>query len=97
MEPIQLSLKSSCGGGWHLDYSLNSGPYLRFSMRFDFLAEISDHSVCETRDLSLPIINNNFVLNWLLLVMVWFNLKRCCQALVRREGLIKCLTFFQYR
>ena len=39
-----------------VDYSIRSGPFLRFSMRFEFLSEMFDHSVCETRDLSLTII-----------------------------------------
>ena len=46
------------GGGWvvvYLDYSVNSGPFLRLSMRFEFLPEMFDHSVCETRDPSLTI------------------------------------------
>ena len=44
-------------GGWfYLDYRVSSGPFLRFTMRFDFLSEMFDHSVCETRDLSLTII-----------------------------------------
>ena len=42
-------------GGWYLDYSVSSGPFLRFSMRFEFLSEMFDHSVCETRDPSLTI------------------------------------------
>ena len=42
------------GGGWvGLDYSVSSGPFLRFSMRFEFLSEMFDNSVCEIRDLSL--------------------------------------------
>ena len=36
-------------------FSVNSGPLLRFSMRFEFLSEIYDYSVCETRDPSLTI------------------------------------------
>ena len=39
----------------YLDYSVCSGPFLSFSLRFEFHSEISDHSVCETRDLSLTI------------------------------------------
>ena len=39
----------------YLDYSVSSGPFLRFSMRFEFLSEMFDHSVCETRDPSLTI------------------------------------------
>ena len=39
----------------YLDYSVSSGPFLRFSMRFEFLSEMFDHSVCETRDPSLAI------------------------------------------
>ena len=44
-------------GWWQvcLDYSVISGPFLRFSMRFEFLSEMYDHSVCETKDLSLTI------------------------------------------
>ena len=42
-------------GGWYLDYSVSSGPFLRFSMRFEFLSEMLDHSVCETRDPSFTI------------------------------------------
>ena len=50
-------------GGWvvlYLDYSVSSGPFLRFSMRFEFLSEMFDYSVCETRDPSLTtrIMNN---------------------------------------
>ena len=40
-------------GGWYLDYRVSSGPFLRLSMRFEFLSEMFDHSVCETRDPSL--------------------------------------------
>ena len=44
------------GGGWvYLDYSVSSGPFLRFSMSFEFLSEMLDHSVSETRDPSLTI------------------------------------------
>ena len=39
----------------HFDYSVSSGHFLRFSMRFDFLSEMFDQSVCETRDPSLTI------------------------------------------
>ena len=39
----------------YLDYSVSSGPFLRFSMRFEFLSEMFDHSVCESRDPSLTI------------------------------------------
>jgi len=46
-------------GGWYLDYRVNSGPFSRFSMRFEFLSENSDHSVCETRDPSLTILNSS--------------------------------------
>ena len=42
-------------GWWYLDYSINSGPFSRFSMIFEFLSETHDHSVCETRDPSLTI------------------------------------------
>ena len=44
--------------GWvvYLDYSISSGPFLRFSMRFEFLSDMFDHSVCETRDQSATII-----------------------------------------
>ena len=42
--------------GWvYLDYSVSSGPFLRFSMRFEFLSEMFDHSVSESRDPSLTI------------------------------------------
>ena len=42
------------GGGWvGLDYSVSSGPFLRLSMSFEFLSEMFDNSVCETRDPSL--------------------------------------------
>ena len=37
------------------DYSVSSSPFLRFSMRFEFLAEMFDNSVCEIMDLSLTI------------------------------------------
>ena len=52
-----LTLESyGVGGGWvYLDYSVSSGPFLRFSTRFEFLSEMFDHSVCETRDPSLTI------------------------------------------
>ena len=44
------------GCGWvYFDYSVSSGPFLRFSKRFEFLSEMFDHSVCETRDPSLTI------------------------------------------
>ena len=36
-----------------LDYSVSSGPFLRFTMSFEFLSEMFDNSVCETRDPSL--------------------------------------------
>ena len=45
-------------GGWwwvYLDYSVSSGPFLRFTMSFEFLSEMFDHSVCEIRDPSLTI------------------------------------------
>ena len=49
-------------GGWvvvvYLDYSVSSGPFLRFSMRFEFLSDMFDHLVCESRDPSLTIMNN---------------------------------------
>ena len=35
----------------HLDYSVSFGPF----MRFEFLSEMFDHSVHETRDPSLTI------------------------------------------
>ena len=43
------------GGGWwvYLDYSVSSGPFMRFFMRFELLSEILYHSVCEIRDPSL--------------------------------------------
>ena len=36
-------------GGWvvYLDYSVSSGPFLRFTMSFEFLSEMFDHSVSE--------------------------------------------------
>ena len=38
------------GGGWvGLDYSVSSGPFLRFSMRFEFLSEMFDNSVCSVQ------------------------------------------------
>ena len=52
LKTLRLNLKSYCQlwwwWWWYLDYSVNCGPFLRFSMRFEFLSEISDHSVCET-------------------------------------------------
>ena len=39
---------------WNI-LSINSDALLRFSMRFEFLSEIYDYSVCETRDPSLTI------------------------------------------
>ena len=33
----------------YLDYSVSSGPFLRFSMSFEFLCEMLDHSVSETQ------------------------------------------------
>ena len=44
-------------GGWvvYLDYSVSSGPFLRFTMSIEFLSEMFDHSVCEIRDPSLTI------------------------------------------
>ena len=42
----------------YLDYSVSSGPFLKFSMRFEFLSEILYYSVCEIceiRDPSLTI------------------------------------------
>ena len=39
----------------YLDYSISSGPFLRFCMRFELLSETFDHSICETRDPSLTI------------------------------------------
>ena len=59
-DQIVLALESYRvgGGGWvYLDYSVSSGPFLRFSMRFEFLSEMFDHSVCESRDPSLTIFN----------------------------------------
>ena len=44
-----------------MDYSVSSGPFKRFSMRFEFLSEMFDHSVCETRDPSLTIFNLQFL------------------------------------
>ena len=48
----------------YLDYSVSSGPFLRFSMRFEFLYEMFDYSVCETRDpsLTIMIVNDLFIL-----------------------------------
>ena len=37
-------------GGGYLDYRVSSGPFLRFSLRFEFLSE-----TIETRDPSLTI------------------------------------------
>ena len=43
-------------GGWvYLDYNVSSGPFSRFSLRFEFPSEMFDHSVGETRDPSLTI------------------------------------------
>ena len=43
-------------GGWvYLDYRVSSGSFLRFPMSFEFLSEMFDHSVSETRDPSLTI------------------------------------------
>ena len=52
---IQLVWKVVCDGWWYLDYRVSSGPFLRFSMRFELLSEILYHSVCEIRDPSLTI------------------------------------------
>ena len=41
----------------YLDYSVSSGPFMRFSMRVEFLSKMFDHSVCEIRDPSLTIDN----------------------------------------
>ena len=60
-------------GGWwvvHLDYSVSSGPFLRFSMRFEFLSEMFDHSVCETRYPSLTI-NTYAILHNCTVSLVW--------------------------
>ena len=45
------------GGGWwvYLEYSVSSGPFLRFPMSFEFFSEMFDDSVSETRDPSLTI------------------------------------------
>ena len=42
-------------GRWlvHFDYSISSGPFLRFPMSLEFLSEMFDHSVYETRGLRL--------------------------------------------
>ena len=41
-------------GGWmHLDYSVSFGPFMRFSMRFEFLSEMFDLSIFEIKDQSL--------------------------------------------
>ena len=46
--------------GWvGLDYSVSSSPFLRFFMRFEFLSEMFDHLVCESRDPSLTLIFNS--------------------------------------
>ena len=39
----------------YLDYSVSSGPFFRFSLKFELLSEILYHSVCEIRDPSLII------------------------------------------
>ena len=42
-------------GGWvYLDYSVSSGPFLKFSMRFEFLSEILYYSVCEIYEIRDP-------------------------------------------
>ena len=54
------SLESYCGGGWvYLDYSVSSSPFLTFSMRFEFLSEMFDHPVSESRDPSLTIFDTS--------------------------------------
>ena len=55
IETLLLSLKVICGWVVYLFYSVNSGPFLRFYMRFEFPYEIHDNSVCETMDTSLTI------------------------------------------
>ena len=42
----------------HLDYSVSSGPFLRFSLRFEFLSEMF-----ETRDPSLTIVKKTAFLS----------------------------------
>ena len=80
---LKLFLKVVCGwvvvvGGWvYLDYSVNSGPFLRFSIRFSIrfsLRYIYDHSVCETSDLLLH--STYSILLWISLirfVFLWNN------------------------
>ena len=52
-------------GGWlvHLDFSVSSGPILRFLLSMEFLSEMFDHSVCEIRDPSLTISGRKRSLN----------------------------------
>ena len=38
----------------YLDYRVSSGPFLRFSMRFEFLSEILYYSVCEICEIRDP-------------------------------------------
>ena len=58
------------GGGWvYLDYRVSSGPFLRFSMRFELLSKILYHSVCEIRDPSLTI-DRNFEINFDLIFLI---------------------------
>ena len=40
IETIHLVWKVIVVGGWYLDYSVSSGPFKRFSMRFEFLSKI---------------------------------------------------------
>ena len=63
------------GGGWvYLDYSVSSGPFLRFPMSFEFLSEMFDHSVSEIRDPSLTIFSrssNLFFWNLCYTIFYW--------------------------
>ena len=57
----------------YLDHSVSSGPFWRFSMRFEFLSEIFDYSVCETRDLSLTILLSKIKQSALLMLIQFCN------------------------
>ena len=65
----------------YLDYSFSSGPFLRFSLIFEFLPEMFDHLVCETRDPSLTI---NYHENKRIVSCV-FKLKYLSQNLVKLD------------
>ena len=44
--PISVMESYRVGGWWvYLDYSVSSGPFLRFTMSFEFLSEMFDHSM----------------------------------------------------